>query len=69
MHIPANTGGPDGIETIVRVFSETVGCVVSDIDTDRVTTVVRVTNRAILGERVFHPVNERHIMLGLGYIG
>ncbi|MFR1241332.1 MAG: hypothetical protein ACLSDJ_09400 [Butyricimonas faecihominis] len=52
MHIPAHAGGPDGVETIVRVFAETVGCIVSNVDADRVTAVARVTNRAIL-ENVF----------------
>lgn len=52
MHIPAHSGGPDGVETIVRVFAETVGRVVSDVDAHRVAAVVRVTDRAVLGERV-----------------
>lgn len=69
MHIPARSGGPDGVETIVRVFAETVGRVVSDVDAHRVAAVVRVTDRAVLGERVFHPVNECHVMFRFGRVG
>ena len=68
MNIPANSGGPNRIKTIIRVFSEAIGGIVSDINTDRVPTVIRVADGAILRKSVLNPVYQRHIMLARGSI-